>query len=111
MNTENNILLAEFLGLKIITDGISHFDTNYKALKSYDSDWNHLMAVIQKIEIECKYDVNIYGHYNWLNPFRCKIVDNRNTEIVYQANDSKIQCVYDACVEFVQWFNKENNEK
>jgi hypothetical protein len=71
----------------------------------FHSRWDWLMPVVEKIEIECKFDVNIYGHYNWVMPFRCTILDNRNDVIVYKSNDSKIQCVYDAVVEFIKWWN------
>ena len=49
---ENNKLIAEFIGLKIQTDGISLFDENFNTLKRYDKDWNSLMQVVEKIE-EC----------------------------------------------------------
>ena len=52
---KDNKLIAEFIGLTIITDNISYFDTNYKALKNYHSDWNWLMQVVEKI-----YQTNLY---------------------------------------------------
>lgn len=50
---ETNKLLADFLELEIITDGILFFDTNYKRLANYNSDWNQLMLVIEKIQEIC----------------------------------------------------------
>jgi hypothetical protein len=113
-------LIAEFLGSKFINDAPEDYPNGYYYQPEgiecdcptgepdewcFNSSWDWLMPVVEKIEIECKCDVNIYGHYNWVTPFRCTILDNRNKEIVYQSNDSKIQCVYDAVIEFIKWWN------
>ena len=44
---EGNKLIDEFMGLEIITDGISLFDTNYKALEKYNESWDSLMPVVE----------------------------------------------------------------
>lgn len=44
----DNKVIAAFMELTIITDGISWFDTDYKPLKKYHSDWNDLMPVWKK---------------------------------------------------------------
>jgi hypothetical protein len=107
MNTKNNILLAEFLGLKIITDGISYFDTNYKALKSYDTDWNWLMYVVEKIEsLNIVDDLLIARHY-----VEIICVPEYENRVMVKNHSSKIEAVYKACIEFVKWFNQQNNEK
>tara|TARA_R100000655_G_scaffold77867_1_gene117166 strand:+ start:19279 stop:19614 length:336 start_codon:yes stop_codon:yes gene_type:complete len=46
---EENKMIAHFMGLEIITDGINHFDTKFNRLKDYHKDWNALMPVIYKI--------------------------------------------------------------
>ena len=71
----------------------------------FNNSWDWLMPVIEKIEIDCKFDVHIYGHYNWKEPNRCVILDWKDKEIVSTSNDSKIQCVFDAVVEFIKWWN------
>ena len=49
-NTINdNKLIAKFMGLEIITDGISWFDTSFKSLKKYHESWDALKPVIDKI--------------------------------------------------------------
>jgi hypothetical protein len=48
-NLEDDKLIAKFMGLEIITDSISWFDTSYKPLAKYSESWNHLMPVITKI--------------------------------------------------------------
>lgn len=51
---ESNKLIAEFMGLEIITDGISWFDTSYKPLGKYNSSWDWLMPCIGKISNMCE---------------------------------------------------------
>jgi len=126
MTTENNKLIAEFMGLTIITDSISYFDTNYKALKNYHSDWNWLMEVVEKIEniivkgkqwtvledesdVDWNFEVNIESKQCVIN--RCtydgdeedflKLYDCRNYETI-----TKIEAVYNAVVAFIKWYNE-----
>lgn len=94
--TENNRLIAKFMGLVIITDGISFFDTNYNFLKKYQSDWNDLMEVVEKIESK-GFDVHI-------NTCVCRITDvgeDRFEDIETFNSNSKLQAVYQAVLEFI----------
>lgn len=77
----------------------------------FNNSWDWLMPVVEKIELECKYDVHIYAHYNWKEPNRCSIVDWKNNKIVDTSNDSKFQCVFDAIVEFVKWWNAKQADR
>jgi len=118
---DNNKLIAEFMGLEIITDGISWFDTNYKALKNYNDSWEWLMSVIEKIE-SIGVSVNIKGHYNVFN----KVVYNQTTinytiyntvtkttasdEVVLfnyhsDTDKDKLKTTYQAVVKFIEWYN------
>lgn len=124
---KDNKLIAEFMGLTIITDNISYFDTNYKALKNYHIDWNWLMEVVEKIE---SLDINkfakqlgreeikpIEGHF-YLNickdnaEFLASVFywqhDNNIKGINNHHAETKIEAVYNACIEFIKWYNKEN---
>jgi hypothetical protein len=119
MTTENNKLLAEFMGglfnkysnkygignaeyitigkLNNVVKAINHYDV--VELK-YHSDWNWLMEVVEKIE-----DLGIDVH---INTCVCRIVDvgeDRFEDIECFVNDDKKQAVYNACVEFVKWYN------
>ena len=105
MTTENNKIIAEFMGLTIITDGISYFDTNYKPLKKYHSDYNWLMEVVEKIETSKDNDFTVY-----INNDCCKISGFElypNLHIV-ELSTTKIQSVYNACLEFIKWYNEQN---
>jgi cytidylate kinase len=108
MNTDNNKLIAEFLGWEIENE--MYINTNkvfvqytYQSLK-FNSDWNWIMQVRKKIE-DLGFDVNIFKNgieiVNYSN--KTEIVNNVS-QISY--NES-IDFVYSGFVEFVEWFNKQ----
>lgn len=111
MNTiENNKLIAEFMGLTIITDNISFFDTGYNPLKNYHSDWNYLMEIVNNIENLGKYEIDIQKkidcdntcQINWLKtPYKYMVIS-------VGLGKTKIQAVYNACVQFITWYNENN---
>ena len=112
--TENNKLLAEFLGFELTTDSISILyyteDRGLKQLPKFNSDWNWLMQVVEKIE-----DENFKDEAKNCVSFLIKIV-NTDCQIVdifkdrFEINiygNTKIEAVYNACVEFVKWYNEQ----
>ena len=100
---KDNKLIAEFMGLTIITDNISYFDTNYKALKNYHSDWNWLMQVVEKIE-SLGYTIDVTGSNVYINHS-----DDEFKQIAgFSDTYSKIEAVYNACLEFIKWYNNKN---
>ena len=76
------------------------------SMLKYHTSWDLLMPVVDKIEIDCKCNVYIYGHYDWKEPNRCLILGWKNNEIVSKSNDSKIEAVWLAVVEFIKWYNQ-----
>jgi hypothetical protein len=109
--TENNKLLAEFLGWskKINKEGEetpfynlpielhNHLGiTQHIPLEGFvfDTDWNWLMQVVEKI---------IKDFYK-LNP--CPIYLKMNIEKQLIATDK--EGIYNACIEFVKWYNEQN---
>ena len=115
MNTiENNKLLAEFMGgyqydqeddfiTFDFTNNIFSNDTiSLKHLK-FDIDWNWLMEVVEKIDSLCiNTGFEIYSRY-------VHIRVNNNLTISSNVCNSKREAVYKACVEFVKWYNEQNN--
>lgn len=107
---ENNKLIAEFMGWKQQTNPTERwfnhwFNTEGKRQSDlfFDFDWNDLMQVIEKIESldHCQIDISL----NW-----CRI-GYKGTLFNYDSRDyfkgiTKIEAVYNACVEFIKWYNQ-----
>lgn len=68
----------------------------------YDSSWEWLMPVVEKIESECGASVEIRQGY-------CGIIHHRTREWQTSHMGSKIESTYKAVVQFIQWYtqNKE----
>ena len=116
---ENNKLLAEFMELKpilISTDfygiqkdhvHITGKNTDFVMFEfsksaKYHSDWNWLMQVVDKIES--------LGYIVVIQSTLCNISTNKFFNGVIIKNlDTKIESVYNACVDFVKWYNEEKN--
>lgn len=104
---ENNKLIAEFMGLKMYTDGISWFDKSFNSLKKYHKSWDWLMPVIEKIEESCSTTLHFYS-------VKSMSIENYHFEILGCANDfentthgdNKIKVVYDNVIKFIKWYNK-----
>ena len=130
MTTETNKLIAEFLGwgykvLPIYSDDKflgrkNIYNTPFKKhLKNkaftttfsenelvFHNDWNWLMEVVEKIE---SLDSGIYTLI--FQQKSCLIWNNDKGEELEFFNGSfkgetKIEAVYNACVEFVKWYNE-----
>jgi hypothetical protein len=115
--TENNKLIAEFMGILNIDD--TKYIETLKEMKSnglyfeqgymtselkYDTDWNWLMPVVEKIE-ELGYDFDINKRENDNNVFIRGSQYSKTT-----SNKTKIEAVYNACVEFIKWYNNQNKK-
>ena len=104
MNTENNKsetnrliaelgMVAKFVGY---TPGIVFNSQDYP----FNTDWNWLMEVVEKIE-SLKFEVFIETY-----EIRIELYENtifrQHTKV---SNQTKIQAVYNACVDFINWYN------
>lgn len=135
--TENNKLIAEFMGAKEIITETTH--RIYKEFEMYgiiesiedredtkhfyqpeemlfNSDWNWLMEVVEKIEsLKSPYD-----GFSWsVEPFSV-LINRNNVYIQVDAGKSddisfpdmhcktKIEMVYNTCVEFIKWYNEQS---
>ena len=89
MNTiENNKIIAQFLE-------ISH----QKIAMNFHSNWNILMDVVEKIEsLGFFFEIK----RNWV-----RITKKREIIVIRWEQDKyKIEATYNACVEFIKWYNQ-----
>lgn len=110
--TENNKLIAEFMGRKPETDGISWFDENYKLI--IYNDWNSLMPVVEKIaQSKRVWMETIHRETTSKNPYVAIHIGKsygRTEKIIRVKDEIKLlNAYYSAVVEFIKWFN-ENKE-
>jgi hypothetical protein len=154
MNTENNKLLAEFMGVfdKILStqnihswsDAPFYYTTenskekvieNISNYVKYDTDWNWLMEVVEKIESIGSSEVmdrkiysrfQIYGNHiqlDWrrdnqdllrLEVWQKQMLTHKGysckeyKRIDIEKNTTRMEALYIACVEFVKWYNEQS---
>ena len=112
MTTENNnsanALIAEFMGMKPHDPKeLDGFWTNtIKAHKfdnvmnlQFNSDWNWLMEVVEKIE---SIGFTFETKKNWARITR----KGENIILRWEEDKTKIEAVYNACIEFIKWYNE-----
>ena len=108
----NNKIIAEFLGYidngcseeGFLIDPKTNYDICIDSLQ-FHSDWNWLMEVVEKIEsikIETyKVKVDIYFNCCQINPTHWEQLIS-----IYGNKETKIEAVYNACIEFIKWYNE-----
>lgn len=103
--TENNKLIAEFMGNKVVyRNGKYYRDLGHHqlgTLPQWHKDWNRLHEVIEKIE-SLNISVQIF-------PLRCVIRDYPK-KFFDVLGSSKIEAVYNAVVEFIKFYNSAQKE-
>ena len=110
LRMKDNELIAEFMGLPK-EDGFYYIEepVNKYTVEEllYHSSWDWLMPVVEKIQTmnNCKYIVEItYGY--------CVINVGTKEKPFYlkgYGEDDTLLGVYSAIVQFIKWYNKENN--
>lgn len=108
---ENNKLIAMFMGGEdkgrlMFHSNVIEFKTENKSIvKSfkygdllYSSDWNWLMEVVEKIEV-LGYSSTIIGNL-------C-IIARPNFKSIRVEQETKIEAVYNACLDFIKWYNEQ----
>lgn len=111
--TEKNEIIAEFIGLELFKNLLSSLHNGkisldidiYKQCK-FDTDWNWLMSVVEKIE-SLGYTVTIAGVMCKVT----KVLDIENSIVSYVLGDKsrKLELVYITIVDFIKWYNENNN--
>ena len=122
--TENNKLIAEFLvknegGLVKLKENIfstiDEFEIpdDYLTLKDlkYHKDWNWLMRVVEKIE---SFVFNENNSFNvTIGATNYCVIQDSNGEFydgVEDSGETKLLTVYNACIEFIKWYNEQNKK-
>ena len=112
---ENNKLIAEFMGVKETRDTkimypIYEGDSSYIKNLEYHKNWSWLMEVVEKIE-SLEFVVTICY---LLTKITNEDLGQRETPltskvIIISCNNggTKIQTVYNACIEFIKWYNEQ----
>jgi hypothetical protein len=91
--TENNKLIAEFMG-----DGKEYeVDINTKTLKSYNTSWDWLMPVVE----QC-----LEKHNNLIDGR--DVIDTPYSSIAQALQVVSLKETYNAVVEFIKEYNKQN---
>lgn len=105
---ENNKLIAEFMTKEpeVLKRDLNKAGT----LESmqYHSSWDWLMPVVDKIEDFLEEHsmalFNVQIEQCW-----CEILDNKTSDTIAQGEgNNKLDATYDAVVQFIKWYNKQN---
>lgn len=111
--TENNILLAEFMGVWESEKDYFYFPIFERAFKKeeyrFHNDWNWLMMVVDGIE---NIEVNGSTFTFELNKDSVHIFEYGKYygEIITVEGGGRMRDLYHACVEFVKWHTKETKK-
>lgn len=116
MNTENNKVIREFYPKMKVDNGIGEL-TEVENLRvgclCYHSDWNWLMQVVEKIEsledLE-RFEITTFNVSIQYYETREKRFDYNLYFSTIELNSKvipKIEAVYNACVEFIKWYNNQ----
>ena len=100
--TENNKIIAEFMEHKptfeVYIDDV--LTTLERPIKNYNSDWNWLMEVVEKIEEMADWSLELLTTDKKAYQM---LIHLSNTNVIVET---KIEAVYNACIEFIKWYNK-----
>ena len=103
---KENKLIAEFMDMKVSTDGTQVKDENwfYVDLDStFNTSWDWLMPVVERIEEIERIGVHIEGTYVSIKTDE----SGKDVEIVRgKTTFSKLESTYNPVVEFIKQYNK-----
>lgn len=116
MYKENNELLAEFIGFDILSNDYYQYEAELtRSLPEFNSDWNWLMKVVEKIwsmqgkntgaQVTICNSGCLLGYQDKMSglKFNC----HKYTFLGSKGMHTK-EHTYNACVEFVKWYNNQN---
>lgn len=99
--TENNKIIADFMANKkgqiIYVKHLNAWFDDSMGYK-YDKDYNWLMEVVDKIEsLGCFIQIDSI----------CVTISKEDINILTVNNRSRIKAVYNACLDFIKWYNEQ----
>ena len=111
---KNNLLIAEFMGLEVMNSRdlanseplVQLSATTYLQKIQYDTSWDWLMTVVEKIESFQDPDKAATYNFKMEQSFIEIIHNHTGKEIVKLDRNTKFKAVYDACVEFINYWNE-----
>lgn len=113
--TDKNRIIAEFMGAKK-TDLVGlqkpiYYPVMGKSVSEnklkFHSDWSWLMEVVEKIE-SLGFDTSLDRHeFGKKTTFFIRYGGSNTQSGI--SKDNKIEAVYNACFEFIQWYNQNKN--
>lgn len=108
MTAENNKIIAEFMGFIKEDSNTNWFYSIDKGRYFrenellYNLDWNWLMEVVEKIE-SLGFNFNITSKDATVLQYHRAIYQT----LIYKIDGTnKIQAVYNTCLAFIEWYNK-----
>lgn len=110
--TENNKLIAEFMGYEFMTNNIfinrlpKDFLDNSENYKCFHNSFDWLMEVVERIE-GLGFSTSIYHLPKTLNTV--KIISG-GADVVGVNGSTKIEAVYKAIAAFIKWYNLTQKE-
>lgn len=125
-NKEKNRMILEFMGVKPGFNSFTNkwgwgdspwfacsYDTEEEVMDAvakyakYDSDWNWLMRAVLQIE-SLSYTKGRHFYLEMTQAYVGFKVDRMNAQpfSMWGANNRKFGAIYDAVVEFIEWYNE-----
>ena len=107
--TENNKIIAEFMGYEILDEYCDPYPKNLEVnslpmLEFMFNSWDELMEVVEKIESLGYWTEILSGVHH-----ECRIGRfNNSDEFILKDSGDKKEAVYNACLEFIKWYNEQN---
>jgi len=93
MNSENNIIIAEFMGYDILSNGYFNFEGEITtSLPDFNSNWNELIPVIKK----CR-ERQFYGSQ--------RLIDNIDKRLM----KLDLLATYGNVIDFITHYNAQNS--